>query len=246
MGRRQWWRMGARYWRVSGSFLATGANIPSVCGCVRRQLEEKVKKHTCIYRRVKMKSKGKCCFLQHVGVFWLGVGDREHLLSLSHVLQGRTLASGQASGFKASLHVAGHQIGLRHSQLWPRGPHSSQRITLKLPRALFKCNSEWLYVCVSTRSVSVCVTLSTQPAGIQGPFQIRNRKCRSVQPTPVGFRARTLDVGTQLNITAVVINQVAWPAHHPAAIQQPQVTIHREFYCRSGEEDGKRGSLREN
>lgn len=148
-------------------------------------------------------------------------------LSVSHVLQGLAVASRQASGSKASLRVAGYQIGLRHTQLWPRGLYSSRRMTLKLPRAIFKCNSQWLCVCVSTVSVCLCMTFNPPPAGIQGPFQIRNGAGGGVgrfSSEPAGFPRQGLrnirnicHSETRLNITATVINHTACVAHDPPA-----------------------------
>lgn len=74
-------------------------------------------------------------------------------LSVSRVLQGWALASRQASGPEASLRVAGNQIGLRHTQLWPRGCRFSRRSPLNLPWAILSATVSD-YVCVST--IFVC------------------------------------------------------------------------------------------
>lgn len=166
-------------------------------------------------------------------------------LSVSHVLQGQALASRQASGSKASLRVAGYQIGLRQTHLWPRGLHSARKMTLELPGAIFKCNSERLCVCINCICVFVCVTFSPQPAGIQGPFQIGNTvgggwsgSADSPQRL-VGFPSkdsgnqeyRLCRSGTQQNITAAAINHTACPAHHPPATG---FTVWVLLDCKSG------------
>lgn len=59
---------------------------------------------------------------------------------------------------EGSLRVAGYQIELRHTQLWPRGFCSSQTMTLELPRGTFRCNNKWLCVYINCVFCQSCIS----------------------------------------------------------------------------------------
>lgn len=141
------------------------------------------------------------------------------------------VASRQASGSKASLCVAGYQIGLRHTQLWPRGLHSSRDWHSNSPEPYLRATVSD-YVCVNKLDLCVvCVCawlLACSQQVFKGPFKLETGGGWD-QPIPLGARwvseqglweyqeYTVCHSETQQNITAAVINHTACPAHHPPA-----------------------------
>lgn len=94
--------------------------------------------------------------------------------------------------------------------------------------------------------VCVCDFLAPLLAGIQGPFQIRNKRggFGRFPSEPGGFpgkdsgniRNKACHKGTRRNITAAVINHTACLTHHPPATGH---TVRVLLDYKSGEEDNR-------
>lgn len=103
--------------------------------------------------------------------------------------------------------------------------------------------------------VCVCDFLAPQLAGIQGPFQIRNKRggFGRFSSEPGGFpgkdsgniRYKACHKGARWNIPAAVINHTACLAHHPPATGH---TVRDLLDYKSGEEDNRteEGAIRFN